>query len=103
MKGFARSWKSAIRNGRNDRTDPMTHDFYPDNTIRQILRDTRTIAMIGASPNTVRPSYFVFKYLTERGYDVIPVNPGQAGKPILGKTFVGALRDITQPIDMVDV
>jgi hypothetical protein len=59
--------------------------------------------MVGASANTVRPSYFVLKYLRERGYDVIPVNPGQAGKPILGTTFVASLADIKQPIDMVDV
>ena len=81
----------------------MNHDAYSDSYIRAILRDTKTIAMVGASPNTVRPSYFVLKYLLERGYDVIPVNPGQAGKPILGTAFVGSLRDITKPIDMVDV
>jgi predicted CoA-binding protein len=81
----------------------MTHDAYSDSHIRAILRDTRTIAMVGASANTVRPSYFVLKYLRERGYDVIPVNPGQAGKPILGTTFVASLRDIAKPIDMVDV
>src|SRR5262249_54554963 len=79
------------------------HDFYPDSYIRQILRDVKTIAMVGASPNTVRPSYFVLKYLRERGYDVIPVNPGQAGKPILGTAFAGSLRDIGRPVDMVDL
>jgi predicted CoA-binding protein len=81
----------------------MSHDFYPDNYIRQILREVKIIAMIGASPNVVRPSYFVLKYLRERGYDVIPVNPGQAGKPILGTTFAASLGAIEQPIDMVDV
>jgi len=81
----------------------MSHDSYSDSYIRSVLRDVKTIAMVGASPNTVRPSYFVLKYLRERGYDVIPVNPGQAGKPILGTRFAATLADIKQPIDMVDV
>ena len=81
----------------------MDHDTYSDGYIRSVLRDVKTIAMVGASANTVRPSYFVLKYLRERGYDVIPVNPGQAGKPILGTTFVATLADVRQPIDMVDV
>jgi len=81
----------------------MNHDNYSDGYIRSVLRDVKTIAMVGASANTVRPSYFVLKYLRERDYDVIPVNPGQAGKPILGTTFVATLADIKQPIDMVDV
>ncbi len=81
----------------------MNHDTYSDDYIRGVLRDVKTIAMVGASANTVRPSYFVLKYLRERGYDVIPVNPGQAGKPILGTAFAARLADIRQPIDMVDV
>jgi len=81
----------------------MNHNAYSDADIRAILRDAKTVAMVGASPNTVRPSYFVLKYLLERGYDVIPVNPGQAGKPILGRAFVATLREIKRPIDMVDV
>ncbi len=81
----------------------MDHDSYSDGYIRSLLRDVKTIAMVGASANTVRPSYFVLKYLRERDYEVIPVNPGQAGKPILGTTFVATLADIKQPIDMVDV
>ena len=81
----------------------MNHDSYSDGYIRSILRDVKTIAMVGASANTVRPSYFALKYLRERGYDVIPVNPGQAGKPIVGTAFVASLADIKQPIDMVDV
>ena len=63
----------------------MNHDTYDDGYIRTILRSVRTMAIVGASPNTVRPSYFLFKYMLERGYDVIPVNPGQAGKQMLGK------------------
>jgi len=81
----------------------MNHDSYSDGYIRSVLREVKTIAMVGASPNTVRPSYFVLKYLRERGYDVIPVNPGQAGKPILDTAFVAGLADIKQPVDMVDV
>jgi hypothetical protein len=81
----------------------MNHDSYSDGYIRSILRDVKTIAMVGASANTVRPSYFALKYLRARGYDVIPVNPGQAGKPILNTMFVARLADIKQPIDMVDV
>jgi predicted CoA-binding protein len=80
----------------------MNHDSYSDGYIRSVLRDVKTIAMIGASANPVRPSYFVLKYLRERGYDVIPVNPGQAGKPVLGTAFVATLADIKLPIDMVD-
>ncbi|RYE52241.1 MAG: CoA-binding protein, partial [Rhizobiaceae bacterium] len=81
----------------------MNHDSYSDDYIRSVLRSVKTIAIVGASPNTVRPSYFVFKYMLERGYDVIPVNPGQAGKPMLGKTFAASLAEIDQPVDMVDV
>lgn len=81
----------------------MNHDTYEDGYIRTILRSVRSIAIVGASPNTVRPSYFLFKYMLERGYDVIPINPGQAGKQILGRTFVASLREIGRPVDMVDI
>ena len=81
----------------------MNHDTYDDGYIRTILRSVRSIAIVGASPNTVRPSYFLFKYMLERGYDMIPVNPGQAGKQMLGKTFVASLRDIGRPVDMIDI
>jgi predicted CoA-binding protein len=81
----------------------MNHDSYDDGYIRTILRSVRSMAIVGASPNTVRPSYFLFKYMLERGYDVIPVNPGQAGKQMLGKTFVGRLSDIGRPVDMIDI
>jgi hypothetical protein len=59
--------------------------------------------MVGASAVNVRPSYFAFKYLVERGYDMIPINPGQVGKSLIGKPFVASLKDIGRPIDMVDV
>ncbi|ETR75354.1 CoA-binding protein [Afipia sp. P52-10] len=81
----------------------MNHDRYDDDYIRTILRSVRSIAVVGASPNTVRPSYFLFKYMLERGYDMIPVNPGQAGKQMLGKTFVASLQEIGRPVDMIDI
>ncbi|MDB5656526.1 MAG: hypothetical protein JWQ94_4139 [Tardiphaga sp.] len=81
----------------------MNHDTYSDPYIREILNDVKTIAMVGASPQNVRPSYFVFKYLAERGYDMVPINPGQVGKSLAGKPFVAALREIERPIDMVDI
>jgi len=81
----------------------MMHDSYDDTYIRAILNSVKTIAMVGASPVNVRPSYFAFKYLSERGYDMIPVNPGHVGKALVGKPFVGSLADITRPVDMVDI
>jgi hypothetical protein len=79
------------------------HDNYPDALIRSILTSVKTIALVGASDNVARPSYFVFKYLHERGFRVIPVNPGRAGKTLLGVPFAANLRDIAEPIDMVDI
>ena len=81
----------------------MNHDTYTDSYIRAVLDDVKTIAMVGASPNTVRPSYFVLKYLLEKGYMVYPINPGQAGKEILGTEFYASLADVPEPIDMVDI
>ena len=81
----------------------MNHDAYPDNYIREILNGVKSIAMVGASPVNVRPSYFAFKYLAQRGYDMIPVNPGHVGKSLLGKPFVASLSDVGHPIDMVDI
>lgn len=80
----------------------VNHDNYDDGYIRSILTSVKSIAMVGASPVNVRPSYFVFKYLTERGYDVIPINPGQVGKNLIGKPFVASLKDIGRPVDMVE-
>ncbi len=81
----------------------MNHDNYPDPYIRGILNTVKTIAMVGISPKDNRPSYFAFKYLLDRGYRMIPVNPGQAGKDILGQKVYAKLSDIPEPIDMVDV
>ena len=81
----------------------MNHDRYDDGYIRGILSTVKTIAMVGVSANTSRPSYFVFKYLLERGYRVIPVNPGLAGQDLLGQRVYASLADIPEPVDMVDV
>jgi len=81
----------------------MNHDTYADTYIRGILNAVKTIAMVGISPKDNRPSYFAFKYLLERGYRMIPVNPGQAGKEILGQKVYAKLADIPEPVDMVDI
>lgn len=81
----------------------MNHDHYDDSYIRAILGQVKTIAMVGASANTVRPSFFVLKYLLSKGYNVIPVNPQQAGRQICGVTAHASLADIGEPIDMVDI
>ena len=76
---------------------------YSDELLRGILRDTRTIAMVGASPKWVRPSYFAMKYLQEKGYRVIPVNPGAAGQVILGETCHASLAEVPGPVNLVDI
>ena len=84
-------------------TSQMNHDNYSPDYIRNILRSVKTIALVGASNNDVRPSYFVMKYLLGKGYDVIPVNPGLASQDLLGKTVYASLKDIPVAIDMVDI
>jgi hypothetical protein len=81
----------------------MNHDTYDDSYIRGILNTVKSIAMVGISPKDNRPSYFAFKYLLERGYRMIPVNPGQAGKDILGRKVYATLADIPEPVDMIDI
>jgi predicted CoA-binding protein len=81
----------------------MNHDSYPDSYIRGILNTVKTIAMVGASEKENRPSYFAFKYLLERGYRMIPVNPGHAGEQMLGQRIYARLADIPEPVDMVDI
>ena len=76
---------------------------YPDNQIKAILRSVRTIAMVGASGNEIRPSYFAMMYLLNKGYKIIPINPGMAGKQILGQTVYASLQDVPGPVDMVDI
>ena len=81
----------------------MQHDTYSDGYLSDILTSVKTIAMVGASTNWNRPSYFVMKYLQSKGYRVIPVNPGVAGQELLGETVFARLEDIPDPVDMVDV
>jgi uncharacterized protein len=81
----------------------MDHDSYSDGYIRGILNTVKSIAMVGASEKESRPSYFAFKYLLERGYNMIPVNPGRAGENLLGRRIYARLADIPEPIDMVDM
>jgi uncharacterized protein len=81
----------------------MNHDAYEDAYISGILNSVRTIAVVGASTNDVRPSFFVTKYLIDKGYEVFPVNPGQAGKEICGRPVHARLADVPVAIDMVDI
>ncbi|MDT2021777.1 CoA-binding protein [Methylocella sp. CPCC 101449] len=81
----------------------MNHDRYDDDYIRTILKSVKTIAMVGASANDARPSYFVFKYLLGRDYRMIAINPGLAGKELLGAPCYASLKDVSEPIDMVDI
>ncbi len=81
----------------------MGHDSYDDSYISGILNGVRTIAIVGASPNDVRPSFFVTKYLIDKGYEVYPINPGSVGKEICGRTIHARLADVPVPIDMVDI
>ena len=81
----------------------MNHDSYDNAWIAGILNSVRTIAIVGASANDVRPSFFVTKYLIDKGYTVFPVNPGHAGREILGRMTYARLADVPEPIDMVDI
>jgi uncharacterized protein len=81
----------------------MNHDSYSPDYIRDVLQSVKTIALVGASANIVRPSYFVMKYLQDKGYRVIPVNPGLAGQDLLGEKVYASLADIPVSVDMVDV
>ncbi|MES0861897.1 CoA-binding protein [Ruegeria sp. SCPT10] len=76
---------------------------YSDDHLKTILQRTKTIAVVGVSMNPVRPSYYVARYLSLKGYAVIPVNPGHAGKDLFGQTVRGALSEISEPVDMVDI
>ena len=81
----------------------MNHDSYDNAYIAGILNAVKSIAIVGASANDVRPSFFVTKYLIDKGYDVYPINPGHAGKEILGRMTYAKLADVPVPIDMVDI
>lgn len=86
----------------------MNHDRYDDAYVRSILAKVKIIAMVGASPNWNRPSYFAMKYLQGKGYRVIPVNPVAAGQEILGEKVYATLKEVPAAIapakiDMVDI
>jgi uncharacterized protein len=81
----------------------MDHDNYPPDYLRNILNSVRTVALVGASNNPVRPSFFVLKYLIDKGYELYPVNPGLAGKEILGRPVFADLKSVPVAIDLVDI
>ncbi len=81
----------------------MNHDDYNDKYIIDVLKDAKTVAMVGASANWNRPSFFAMKYMQQKGFRIIPVNPGVAGQAILGETVMANLDEIDEPIDMVDI
>jgi uncharacterized protein len=76
---------------------------YADHFIGQVLGQTRTIAVIGASPSGARASNFVMKYLQEKGYRVIPVNPYAVGQEIHGERVYASLNEVSGPVEMIDV
>lgn len=81
----------------------MTGLVESDAALRDILTRCRRFAVIIASANPARPSHYVPRYLLERGYEVFPVNPGWAGREILGRPVVARLGDLPKPVDVVDV
>jgi predicted CoA-binding protein len=81
----------------------MNHDAYSDTYIAGILSEAKTIAMVGASAASNRPSYFAMKYLLGKGYEVIPVNPTLAGQEIQGRKVYASLADLAGPVDVVDI
>lgn len=104
VKGLAHFLRSANPNGpANSGISTLNHDHYDDAYIRDILDSVKTIAVVGASAKDVRPSYFVVKYMIDKGYTVYPINPGIAGSEILGRTVYASLADIPGPVDMVDI
>ncbi len=81
----------------------MNHEAYSDAYVRGVLSSTETIAMVGASANAARPSYGVMQFLLQRGFRVIPINPGLAGQDLQGQKVYASLDDVPHAIDMVDV
>lgn len=81
----------------------MNHDGYDDAWIAEVLKSVRTIAVVGASANEARPSFHVLEFLVCKGYDVVAINPGLAGREIAGRPVYATLADVPHAIDMVDV
>ena len=81
----------------------INHDHYSDDYLKNILTEVQSIALVGASPRADRDSHMVMKVLLEAGYQVIPVNPREAGNSILGQTCYGSLAEIDVPVDMVEI
>jgi predicted CoA-binding protein len=81
----------------------INHDHYLDDYLKNILTEVQSIALVGASPRADRDSHIVMKVLLEAGYQVIPVNPREAGNSILGQTCYGSLAEIDVPVDMVEI
>lgn len=79
------------------------HTTYSDGLLRDILRSVTSIAVVGASSNANRPSSFVTRYMSQKGYRMVPINPGYTGEKIAGFTAKASLADIDEPVDMVDV
>tara|TARA_R110002096_G_scaffold35718_8_gene100458 strand:+ start:573 stop:1112 length:540 start_codon:yes stop_codon:yes gene_type:complete len=94
---------SAAPSHDSERDQTLNHDHYADAYLRDVLAGAKTIAMVGASPNWNRPSYFVMKYLQTKGYKVYPVNPRATGEEILGETVYASLDDLPETVDMVDI
>ena len=78
-------------------------ETYSDAELRNVLGAVKTVAIVGISTNPARPSYFVGRYLGLKGYTVIPINPGHAGKTLFGKTIIGDLENVSQSVDMIDI
>ncbi|WP_323783403.1 CoA-binding protein [Thalassovita sp.] len=76
---------------------------YTDDFLKKVLNCSKRVAVVGVSMNPVRPSYYVARYLSLKGFDVVPVNPGHAGKMLFGRTVQASLRDIDKPVDMIDI
>ncbi|MEM9912700.1 MAG: CoA-binding protein [Pseudomonadota bacterium] len=78
-------------------------EIYSDDMLRTILRRTQRIAVVGMSTNEIRPSYYVGRYLSLKGYDVVPINPGKAGETVFDRQVLASLEDVEGKIDMIDV
>ena len=81
----------------------MSDDNKSDDQISELLRSVRNIALVGASNSPERPSYGVMEFLIAKGYEVHPINPGLAGKSLLGREVYASLADVPAPVDMIDI